>query len=270
MIRRTRIVLIIFGFILAIVTLHVTSILIPIEDGVRTVLAPVGSFVSYMGTNLYSRWANRDSISECKEKNDDLNHVLASISVDYVKLKALEEENAVLRKTLGYLQENEYDYVVAHVISRSVVANRAVIMIDRGAKHGLEIGMAVVVEDGIYLGKITRIQEHTAVVTLTADLESKVAISKAGENNLIGLVEGQGNGTAIATLIPQQEVIQVNDILVTSGTEDKIPADLIVGIVNRVIGEPTDPFKNAALQSVLDPDSVDVVAVLRSQALRPQ
>jgi len=259
-----------FSVILAIVTLHITSILIPIEDALRTVLAPAGHFVSYVGTRMYSRWANRDSINECQEKNEDLNHVLASISVDYVRLKALEEENVILRKTLGYLQDQEYDAVAAHVISRSVVANRAVIMIDRGAKNGLEIGMAVIVEEGVYLGKITRIQEHTATVTLTADLESKVAISKAGEHKLIGLVEGQGNGTALATLIPQQEVIQVNDILVTSGTEDKVPADLIVGIVNRIIGEPTDPFKNAALQSVLDPDSVDVVAVLRSQALRPE
>lgn len=267
--RRSRTALIILGALLALAVLHITGLLLPVENFIRISLAPLGSGVTSLGTNLSQRFGKDLSAEECREHSADLETRLAGVSVDYVRLKALEEENEVLRKTLGYLQKQGYDAVMGRVISRSSVPEKSVIMIDRGAKDGLEIGMAVVMGDGIFVGKITSIQERTATVTLLSDKQSRVAISKAGQRKLIGLVEGRSNWTAEATLVPQEEALAPNDMLVTSGTEGKIPPNLVVGLINRVEGQPTDPFKKAAIELLAPLEYIEVVAVLRPQALRP-
>lgn len=267
--RRAKAAIGVFGAVLAVSLLHLTNALAPAEDVIRNMLAPIGVFFTSVGTSLSERFRDRGSLDECLERSTDQQRSLASVSVDYVRLRALEEENAVLRKTLGYLETKGYDAVMARVISRAPQPERTVVMIDRGAKDGLENGMAVIVGDGVYAGKITAIQERTATVTMTTDLESRVAVSLTGQRHLIGLVEGQGNRTALATLIPQEEAIKQDDILVTSGTEEKIPANLAVGMINRVNGQPTDPFKSASIEPLMPLEYVEVVAVLRPQALRP-
>jgi len=268
--RRLKTALIILGILIALALLHVTTILIPLENAVRGLLSPVARVVTSMGSKISYRLENFETLNECKDKTTDLEHRLTSLSVDYVRLRALEEENAVLRKTLDYLQKQGYDGVMAHIISRSVVPMQADFMIDRGSRDGLEIGMAAMVENGVYVGKISKLYDRTAVITLTSDPSSRVAISLAGQHRLIGLVEGQGNGSAIATLIPQQESLHENDILVTAGTEEKVPANLIVGMANRVMGLPTDPFKTATIEPMISPEYLEVVTILRPRALSPE
>jgi rod shape-determining protein MreC len=244
--------------------------LFPVEDALRGLLAPLGSLATKVGVGAGERLDNLGKDSACVEQTDELKRQLAHLSVDYVQLHALKEENAVLKNTLGFVEQQGYESVMANIISRSVVADRGFFMIDRGSKNGIELGMAVIFGDGIYVGKITKIYERTAIVTLTTDPESRVAVSLPGQHRLIGLVEGKGNGTALATLIPQDEEIFSNDVFVTSGTEEKVPPDLVVGIINQVLDESTDPFKEATIEPMVQTDYLNVVAVLRPKALRPE
>lgn len=269
MTRRAKAALAVCSAFFLVAGLHASGVLVPFEELLRSLFAKPASLLSSFGGGISDRWQQAGSLGECREQLTDLESRLSSLSVDYVRLRALEEENAVLRKTLAYAQSQGYDAVMAQVISRSITPDRAYFLIDRGSRDGLENGMAVVTGEGIFLGKITTIRERTSIVTLTADPASRVAVSMPGKHKLIGLVEGRGNGTAEVTLIPQQEAIQTNDILTTSGTEDKVPADLVVGLVNQVVGQPTDPFKRASLEPVVHSESVEIVSVLRSQALRP-
>jgi len=270
MMRQSKTAIIIFSLLLGVFILHFTKIITPIEDLMRGVLAPIGSLATSIGIVAHKQVDGIGRDKACIEQNEELLRQLQHLSIDYVQLQALKEENAILRKTLGFVEQQGYDAVAAHIISRSVAPDRDYFMIDRGAKDGLELGMAVIFGDGIYVGKITKIYDRTAVVTLTTDPDSRVAISLSGEHRLIGLVEGKGNGTALATLIPQEEEIQMDDILVTSGTEEKIPSDLLVGVVNQILDESTDPFKEATLEPVVQTDYLNIVAVLRPGVLRPE
>ena len=270
MTRRLQAAVIVLSTILAMAFLHLTSILTPAEDWLREILSPIGYALNWAGGTLRPSPSNVQTLSACRDSLSDMEKRLAAVSVDYVHLRALEGENEVLRTTLGYLQKESYDAVMARVISRSVDPGRSVIMIDKGSKDGLENGMAVIVGDGIFIGKITTIRELTSVVTLVTDPQSRVAIAHAGEHRLIGIAQGNGSQTAEATLIPQQESLVQNDILVTAGTEEKIPADLAVGLVNKVSGQLTDPFKSATIEPLLPSDRLQMVAVLRPQVLRPK
>jgi len=160
--------------------------------------------------------------------------------------------------------------VPARIISRSSDERRVEVLIDKGSRDGLEVGMAVVAEDGLFVGKISELQPRISRIILVSDEQSRIAVATAGRGELIGVIEGRGNGTANVTLIPQQVELNTDDIIVTAGTEEKIPANLPIGLVNTVDGRQTDPFKHASIEPLLRIESLNLVLVLRSTALRPE
>lgn len=258
------------GIVLFIVgVLWVAGGLALIQRGIRSALLPVARVFASVGIRIEGQTSAGQSVLSLQDRVAELEAKLSSVSVDFVKLTALEEENRSLKKISGFLTENRFDHVSAQVISRNVDSHHAEIVIDRGTLDGLENGMAVVAEDGILVGKIISVREHISTVMLTTDEQSRIAASVAGSEHLSGMVQGEGNGVAKMTLIPQSEKIEANTIIVTAGTEDKIPANLPIGLVDHVDTTPTDPFKTAALESLVRLHRLDLLVVLRPAALRP-
>ena len=264
--RRIALPLMVTGAILAVALLSLSGILQPIQNGMRWMLLPFARTFSAVGSAIGS---HDQSAAQLESQLADSQAKLRSLSVDYVQLHALDEENASLRKLAGFLQTSGYDHVSAQVIARSTDAREASVLIDRGSNDGLQIGMAVVAEDGIYVGKITSLQKHVSTVILVSDERSRVAASVVGQKGLAGLVEGEGNGVAKLTLVPQSVPLKGNDVIVTAGTEAEVPANLVVGLINHVDGTPTDAFNSASLQPMIELSSLNLVAVLRPTALRP-
>jgi rod shape-determining protein MreC len=258
------------GALLALGILHFSGALQPIEDVLRGALLPMIRFVSIAGTGAQGALAGRASVDELERKNQDLEAKLSAVSVDYVKLRALEEENRNLRDLTKFLKSATYDHVGARVIARSTDPRQSTLLIDRGKSDGLEEGMAVIVNEGIYVGKITSLSNRVAEVTLVTDSTSRVSAALAGEKKLTGLLEGRGNQVAKLTLIPQSTDIKTNDLIVTAGTEEKVPPNLVIGVVGDIEGTPTDPFKTATLETYVEGERLDLVVVLRPAALRPE
>lgn len=266
---RTRITLIIAAAVLGAALLHVAGVLQPVEGAGRAVALPVARVFSSVAVSLRDAIRTTPDAKALAERNKELEARLAAISVDYVRLRSLEEENRTLRALTKFLDRSGYDFVPARIIARSADPRSATVLIDRGSHDGVETGMAVVANEGVFVGKVTGLKERVATITLVSDEQSRVAAASAGRDRLFGLVEGRGNGVARLTLVPQIESLAPDDMIVTAGTEEKIPANLIIGLVNDVEGKPTDPFKSASLEPLAKPDQLDLVAVLRPVALRP-
>lgn len=266
---RTRIVLIVAAVLLGTAILRVAGALQPIEDAGRAVALPVVRALSTVAVAIRDAVRPSPSATALAEQNKELEARLSSIAVDYVHLNALEEENRSLRALTKFLDSSGYDYVPARIIARSADPRTATVLIDRGSVDGVETGMAVVANEGVFVGKVTGLKERVATITLVSDEASRVAAASSGQERLFGLVEGSGNGVAKLTLVPQQEPLKRDDVIVTAGTEEKIPANLIIGLVNEVEGKPTDPFKSASLEPLAKADQLDLVVVLRPVALRP-
>ena len=249
--------------------LRVAGALTPIENAVRYALLPLARSSSSFGRSLGSFLEPKPNVNELIDRNRDFEARLNAIVVDYVRLRSLEEENRSLRSMLTFVDSSTYDFVPARIISRSTDLGRAEVLIDKGARDGLETGMAVIAEEGLFVGKIIELQDRLSLVTLVSDDASRIAAAKAGREELIGIVEGRGNRAAQLTLIPQQIEMERDDIVVTSGTEDKIPANLPIGLINDIEGEPTDPFKQASLEPLAQIDRLNLVLVLRPSVLRP-
>ena len=268
MTRRNSIVLMV-GALFGIAVLHTSGLLRPAEDAGRWALLPFARALGRVGHAVGSVLRPSEGRAALEERVRDLEAHLAAVSIDAVKLRAFEEENESLRRLAKFLVAGGYDHVPAQIISRASNTRRSAILFDRGAQDGLETGMAVIANDGIFVGKITSIRERVSVVSLLADSQSRVSAARSGAPGLIGLVQGEGNGVARLDLVPHSVSLGINDLIETAGTEDKIPPHLAMGIVNHVDGAPTDPFLSASLEPLADVSRISVVAVLRPSALRP-
>lgn len=266
---RTRIAIVVAVIVFGAAILRVAGALQPVEDLLRVVTLPVGRAFASVGTGIRDVVWSTPEEERSVERVAELEARLTSLAVDYVRLRSLEEENRSLRALTGFLDRSGYDSVPARIIARSADPRDATILIDRGSRDGVETGMAVVADEGIFVGKVTSLKERIATVTLVSDIRSRVAAASPGRGSLFGLVEGSGNRVARLTLVPQQVALASDDIIVTAGTEEKVPPNLLIGLVNDVEGKPTDPFKSASLEPLANIDRLDLVVVLRPEALRP-
>ncbi len=266
---RTRISITLVVVTVGMMILRVAGFFGTIENLGRDITLPIARMFSTMGSGVRDIFFATPDARMLKERNKDLEARVSSLAVDYVRLRSLEEENRSLHTLIKFTGDSGYDNLAARVIARTTDGVQNSVMIDRGSQDGIEVGMALTVGEGIFVGKITGLQERTSIATLVTNEQSHVAASRAGQHALLGIVEGTGNGTTRLTLVSQTEALHINDIIVTSGTEDKIPPNLPIGFVNEVNGKATDPFKSAVLEPLMRADRLNIVNILRSAALRP-
>ena len=62
------------------------------------------------------------------------------------------------------------------------------------------------------------------------------------QDRSIGIIEGGFGLTIRMTFIPQQEIVEIGNIIVTSGLEKNVPRGLVIGEVASVEKEPFEPF----------------------------
>lgn len=259
---RPRLLILAIVAILGVALLALTGFVRPVREGVRFVTLPVVRVFANIGASVGGALRLDEASEVANERADEAEARLRAITVDYVRLRALEEENRSLRAQASFIVERELQTVGARVVSRSLQHGNAVVTIDRGARDRVEVGQAVVTDEGLFVGKVLSLGERTAVVLLVTDVRSRVAAAVSGSQRLGGVVQGQGSGTARFTLVPQSVPLERDNVVVTSGTEDKIPANLVIGLVNEVESQPTDPFKSAVIEPLAPIDRLELVSVV--------
>lgn len=248
--------------ILILVVLALAGFVHPVRETLRTLLLPAARVASNAGAAIGSFLRLDEETKSANERAEELEARLRSQTVDYVRLRALEEENRALLAQANFISGKGYQTLGARVISRSIAHQTAVVTIDRGAKDGAEVGQAVVTESGLFVGKIVSLGERTSVVMFLTDVRARAAAKVAGSDRVAGVVEGRGNGVAHFTLVPQSLPLERDNVIVTAGTEEKIPENLVIGLVNDVESKPTDPFKNAVIEPLAPLDRLNLVSII--------
>jgi rod shape-determining protein MreC len=204
---------------------------------------------------------NEGSLERCEER-------LQTRIVDSARLSALEQENRLLRAQASFLAESGYDHVGARVIGRRIDHIHARLLIDRGTNDTVEEGQAVIAENGLLVGKIVEVTSRVSTVELLTDVDSRIAVASAKDGQLIGVLEGRGNGAALLTYIPSSVDVVADDLLLTAGTEEKIPPRLPIGVVNAITRNTKDPFYEASVDPALRIERLSFLSVLRPTALK--
>ena len=160
------------------------------------------------------------------------------------------EENEILREKLNFelsknynseyiLEENkrlkstieESDTVSSEIIGKVLVDKKSPflksVIVNRGSKDGIELGMAAM-DKSYLIGKVVEVSFTSSRVLLLSDLNSKVPVDIM-PNNIQSILSGTGENTGIIQYTRQQELIENDAIVFTSGAGGLFKSGIPIG-----------------------------------------
>lgn len=181
----------------------------------------------------------------------DLNNQLVVSSRVGVTQQRLLEENARLRSLLG---ANDEGRVLAAIIARPDELPYDLLQIDRGARHGVEVGAPVFVGKDTVIGLVLHVSEEYSFVELftTPNFEATVFISGP---NVVATMEGRGGGVA-RVRVPQGIPITVGNLVHVPSVEPGV-----FGRISYVENRPTQPEQYGYITPELSISSLFQVSV---------
>jgi rod shape-determining protein MreC len=187
-------------------------------------------------------------------------------SIENAKLRQAVEEVDELTSALAYRGRFEDAFLAARAISSAHDPIDTSVLIDRGAEDGVASGQAVIVGDGILLGKVTDVGPHTARVRLLTDSRSAVAVAVQNADGTLGVLQGDRGLSLRIGLVPQSTVLTPGDVVITSGLEPGIRRGLVIGTIDTVSRETQDAFQTASVVPFMDARHPTYVQLLTAPA----
>lgn len=261
-VTRTRMLIVIGSVGIAIIFLHLLGILRGPETWIMKRLMAPERRLADTGRSFRKLVTSPFHVVDILKENEVLKTERGQLLVEISRLRKAEEENRELRSLLEFSERMPQTPVMAHVLAQTPQTGRHTILLDKGEDSGLQPDMPVVVGDGILIGKILSVKPKTALALLLTDTRSHVGGLIENEDRTLGVVQGKRGLSIEMRLIPQNQELQANDIVVTSGIEPLVPRGLVIGTIQSVDVEERNPFKRATVVSPVDFDLVEIVAVL--------
>jgi len=276
--NRNRPVLVSVLVVLAILALilHQLGQLQPLEDLALGLIQPLfrGALgVSEGAQDLTGGFAD---VNALHNRINQLQNQVNELAINSVRVRELENENALLRQQLGYKQSNpDFDLVGAAVLERNPDVARVVgqdptnltryIIVDQGSAEGIQTGMPVATPQGL-VGRVTSVGTHWAKVLLITDPSSSVN-AVVQSTRATGLVQGVTGNLATNDLVikyvPQGEAIKVGDLILTSGLGGSFPKRIVIGEATEVRKHDIDLFQEATIRPTVDFTRLEFVLILK-------
>jgi rod shape-determining protein MreC len=177
-----------------------------------------------------------------------------------IKINLLKKDNIRLREILSLQESSNSDTISAAVISRKIGSWWRQIILNKGAKDGVEIG-SIIIGPGGLLGRVNSTSLYTSSVTLLTSPESKVGVW-LDRIQMNGLLLGSGDDYPNLIIYSQSADIKVGDFVSSSPASTLIPPNIPIGIVQSI----DESFRGKKIAKVLllaKPQVIDWVQILK-------
>lgn len=169
--------------------------------------------------------------AELLGENRKLHDAQLLASVNAMKLKALEDENARLRH-LSSAQASQPSQLT-EILYNGRDPFTARLIVDRGERAKVAEGQIVVDASGV-VGQVVRVQPMTSEVRLISDRNHMVPV-QIERNQLRTVIYGMGRGLPLEVRnTSSNSDIKIGDTLITSGIDGLYPAGLPVAKVTKI------------------------------------
>jgi rod shape-determining protein MreC len=242
--------------------LSASGVIAPLEGIVATPLQWMSGILNDVALSLTGGVTDLAQLQSLQERNAQLEETLAQFQSELAELRELSSDYRRLTDLLNYTNTapSEQEYVTADVIAIDQNAFLRTIIINRGVRDGLVVGMPVVTGQGL-VGRILEISANASQVLLITDQSSFVS-ARLQTTRAEGTVEGQLSGSLQMSLITLNTEVAEGDLVITSGLGGNFPTDIVIGQVVSV--SRTDLDQQAEVRSLVNFDTLEVVLVITS------
>ena len=236
----------------------------------RKILLPLRSILSspfivssrslYSSSQAFSRQLSFLNSLKVREKEiQRLQTEVRLLALEQNQLSSCLAENEQTKKLLGTTYPSAYKFLPAKVAGLTDKMR-----ITTGEKEGVKTGM-VVVSENVVLGRVVTVNDHDSLVRMVTDTDSRIPVvvkRVIGNRELQGkgLLLGQGDSLILDKIL-QDEDVQKDDLVVTSG-EDDWPPDLLIGKIEEVLPKTADVFRKAKVEKLYDTHLLETVFVM--------
>ena len=177
------------------------------------------------------------SKTELLEQNEQLINKLNIKDIKLRQYEFLKNEINELRHELNITRKLEPEFVIASIIGKDPVNSGREYRIDKGKRHGLEKGLAVLA-NGFLFGRIIESSNKTSTVLTILDPNCKISVRIVNTNSngiLFGRSDQQWkvNPLCIIKYLPRDKNFHAGMQIETSSLSNEIPPGIPVGTLKR-------------------------------------
>jgi rod shape-determining protein MreC len=202
---------------------------------------------------------------QLQQRSAELERINESLLVENFRLQEVERENQRLREQLAFAKTRPgIEFRGGQILARPIGydSNNFVnfIMLDLGRRHGIQVGMPVVNDQGL-VGRIREVNDSTSKVLLITDPSSTVN-TILQSSRLTGVINGRPGADPVMGFVRQGSEISVGEIVLTSGMGGNFPKGIPVGQVTEVRQRDFEVFQEAVVRPTVDFDRLEVVMIV--------
>lgn len=246
-------------------TLSLMGVTDPFKDLINTASVPL----------RYAGVAVKDSIdgfkkyftaidrldAENKELKDQINDLLCQLA----DANAVREENERLKEYIGIKKlYPSFELTEALIIGSESDNYMTVITLNKGKNNGIDVGMAVMVGEGL-VGSVCEVGSNWCRVRALPEASASVGacVPRSGE---IGIVSGdislKDKGECFFKYLSSDADIRVGDAVYTGGEGSIYPDGLLIGYVTDVTNNDSLRTKEAIVSLAVDYESLKYVLIV--------
>lgn len=260
-------VLVAFGFLL--VERRETEPGVGVVGGLAVqATASAQDLTDYGTAGLGDAWDRYIDLVRVNEDNERLRAELDRLREEHTRLLGVMQQNARLRAMVGFSEAwPTLELAPARVIARDVTPWFRVtnIRLDVGSSR-VQPGMPVVASAGV-VGHVASVEGRYAQVVLAVDPRSSIDVlvqRNRSRGVLVGLGTRDAYDARIAYLL-RRDVVEVGDVVVTSGMGGRFPSDLVVGRIAAVVSRDFGLFQEVVVEPAIDFSRLEEVYVVVSE-----
>ncbi len=231
-------------------------VIIPMQRGINA----VGNGLSNIRDNLTSKKKLQAENEELAQELADAREELNQVQIDRDELEQLQ---ALYDMDLSY---SNYDKIAASVIGKDSGNWFSTILIDKGTKDGIEVGMNVIADGGL-AGIVIDVGPNYATVRSIIDDNSNISCKNLSTGELM-VVNGSlqtmnSNGMIVfSDLNDADDAAEAGDQVVTSNISDLYLPGLPVGYITDITTDSNNLTKSGEITTIVDFSNLEKVFVI--------
>lgn len=233
----------------------VAAVFGPVQEGIATVLDPVGDAFSGVGELFRLREENARLRAEL-ERLRDRTQSFADVLRENDELR----EHLEMRETL-IGRAPQFEFLTAQVTGFAPSNSEWTVTIDVGTRDGVAKDMTILNGSGL-VGRIIQTGPSSSRVLLAVDhtFSAAARVARTGE---IGYVRGSGKDPMQMTLLNPEADVRPDDEIVTSSYQSALfPESIPIGAAAEELAGDGDLTREFAVRPYVDFTALDVVVVV--------
>ncbi|MDP2683852.1 MAG: rod shape-determining protein MreC [bacterium] len=252
-----------WGFLILIIAGVLVFFTLSFSEGfVSFGLNPIQNIYSHSAERIKNFFTYFDDIGELRSENEILRNQLSELTSNNLKLSNDLENTGIILDEYEYITNHEFNSVLGKVISRGSDNYLQTLIINKGIKDGIQIGYPAVVQNGYIIGKVIETNNFSSKILLINDIHSKLSVNINNEDHSPGIVTGEFGLSLQVDMIPYDHQIEVGQMVITSGLENNIPGELIVGTITNIIKKEGELFQVANLVQIENIENTKILTII--------